>query len=134
MGVVHETTTVETNIPNSRRKKVIELAFAMGPPPDGAAGGAPPGSSLHLITMFALMFLVMYFLIFRPQQKRAKEHRDFLSALEKGDEVITTGGIHGKVTGITENVVTLEIADKVRIKLQRSNIAGKKPKTPEKTG
>jgi len=113
---------------------VIELAFAMGTPPGGGAGGAPPASGLHLITMFALMFLVIYFLILRPQQKRAKEHSNFLSALEKGDEVITTGGIHGKVTGITENVITLEIADKVRIKMQRANIAGKKPKTPEKTG
>jgi len=81
-----------------------------------------------------LMFLVFYFLLIRPQQKRTKEHRDFLGALEKGEEVITTGGIYGRVTGITDSVVTLEIADKVRIKIQKANIAGRKPKVPEKTG
>lgn len=81
-----------------------------------------------------LMFLVFYFLLIRPQQKRTKQHRDFLDALQKGDEVVTSGGIHGRVTGITDNVVTLEIADKVRIKIQRANIAGAKARAPEKTG
>ena len=57
-----------------------------------------------------LMFLVFYILLIRPQQKRTKQHKDFLSSLKKGDEVVTSGGIHGKVTGITENVVTLEVA------------------------
>ena len=81
-----------------------------------------------------LMVLVFYFLLIRPQQKRTKQHRDFLSNLQKGEEVITSGGLYGKVTGITDNVVTLEVADKVRIKIQKGNIAGVKPKTPEKTG
>jgi len=82
-----------------------------------------------------LMFLVFYILLIRPQQKRTKQHREFLDSLQKGDEVITSGGIYGRVTGITENVVTLEVADKVRIKVQRANISGMKPKTAaEKSG
>ena len=81
-----------------------------------------------------LMFLVFYFLLIRPQQKRTRQHRDFLGNLQKGEEVITSGGIHGRVTGLTESVVTLEIANNIRIKVQRGNIAGMKPKVPEKTG
>jgi preprotein translocase subunit YajC len=75
-----------------------------------------------------LMFLVFYLLLIRPQQRKTKQHREFLNSLKKGDEVITSGGIYGRVTGITENVVTLEVADKVRIKVQRSHVAGTKPK------
>jgi preprotein translocase subunit YajC len=107
----------------------------MGVPPGGGAGGAGgPGGMFGALAPLLLMFLVFYFLLIRPQQKRTKQHRDFLDALQKGEEVITSGGIHGRVTGITDNVVTLEIADKVRIKVQRANIAGAKPRVPEKTG
>lgn len=112
---------------------MIELAFAMGTPPGGGAGG-PGGGMAGALLPLVLMFLVFYFLLIRPQQKRTKQHKDFLTNLQKGEEVITSGGIYGKVTGITDNVVTLEIADKVRIKIQKANIAGIKPKTPEKTG
>ncbi len=114
---------------------MIDLAYAAAFPPGGGAGaGAPGGSMATALLPLVLMFLVFYFLLIRPQQKRTKEHRDFLGALEKGEEVITTGGIYGRVTGITDSVVTLEIADKVRIKIQKANIAGRKPKVPEKTG
>jgi len=112
---------------------VIDLAYAMGVPPEGGAGAGGPGGMFQALLPLMLMFLVFYFLLIRPQQKRTKQHRDFLDALQKGDEVITSGGLHGKVTGITDNVVTLEIADKVRIKVQRANIAGTKPKVVEKT-
>jgi len=112
----------------------MDLAYAVGMPPGGGAGAGSAGGMFGALAPLLLMFLVFYFLLIRPQQKRAKQHRDFLTALEKGDEVITSGGLHGKVTGITDNVVTLEIADKVRIKIQKANIAGAKGKTPEKTG
>ena len=113
----------------------MDWAYAMGTAPSGGAGpGGPGGGMVGALLPLLLMFLVFYFLLIRPQQKRTKEHRDFLDALQKGDEVITSGGIYGRVTGITENVVTLEIADKVRVKIQRGNIAGAKPKVPEKTG
>jgi preprotein translocase subunit YajC len=77
----------------------------------------------------ALMFLVFYFLLIRPQQKRSRQQKEFLEGLKRGDEVVTTGGIHGKITGITDSVVTMEIADKVRIKVQRSQVANLKPKS-----
>jgi preprotein translocase subunit YajC len=110
--------------------KEMDWVYAMGTGPGGAgAGGAAPGGGMMgALFPLLLMFLVFYILLIRPQQKRTKEHREFLNSLKKGDEVITSGGIYGKVTGITENVVTLEVADKVRIKVQRGNVSGMKPK------
>jgi preprotein translocase subunit YajC len=114
----------------NQEEEKMDLVYAMGTGPGGAgpAGGAPGGGMMGALLPLLLMFLVFYILLIRPQQKRTKQHRDFLNALKKGDEVITSGGLHGKVTGITENVVTLEVADKVRIKVQRGNISGTKPK------
>jgi len=96
----------------------IDLAYAMGGAPGGAQG---LGSFLPLI----LMFVVFYFLLIWPQQKKAKAHRQVLSTLQKGETVITSSGIYGTITGLTDTVVTLEIAEKVRIKVARSAIAGK---------
>jgi preprotein translocase subunit YajC len=109
----------------------MDWVYAMGTGPGGggAGGGASGGGMMGALLPLLLMFLVFYVLLIRPQQKRSKQHKEFLNSLQKGDEVITSGGIHGKVTGITENVVTLEVADKVRIKVQRGNIATTKPKT-----
>jgi preprotein translocase subunit YajC len=112
---------------------VIDLAYAMGMPPGGGGGAGGAGGMFGALLPLVLMFFVFYFLLIRPQQKRTKEHRQFLDSLQKGDEVVSSGGIYGRVTGITDNVITLEIADKVRIKIQRSNISGDKAKVPEKT-
>jgi len=71
-----------------------------------------------------LIFVIFYFLLIRPQQKRAKEHRTLLSNLKLGDQVLTSGGIYGRVTGLRDDVVTVEISDKVRVKVNRGNIAG----------
>lgn len=71
-----------------------------------------------------LIFFVFYFLLIRPQQKKAKEHQNYLANLKRGDKVITGGGIYGQITGLTDNTVTLEIADNVRIKVSRAAIAG----------
>lgn len=108
----------------------MDLVYAMGTSPGGAGSGAgaPGGGMMGALLPLLLMFLVFYVLLIRPQQKRTKQHKEFLDNLQKGDEVITSGGMLGKVTGITENVVTLEVADKVRIKVQRGNISGMKPK------
>jgi preprotein translocase subunit YajC len=111
---------------------VLGLAFAMGTGAGGGGAAAGPGGLANALILPIAFIAIFYFLLIRPQQKRAKEHRDFLSALEKGDEVITSGGVHGKVTGLTDKVVTLEIAPNVRIKVERANIAGRKPKTQEK--
>ena len=106
-----------------------------------AADAAAPASMAN-IAQFApliLIFIVFYFLLIRPQQKKAKEHQNYLANLKKGDRVITGGGIHGQITGITDTVVTLEIAENVRIKVSRSAIAGsaadaEKQQTPAKSG
>jgi len=98
---------------------MIEIAYAMGG--EGMTGGAKGlGAFIPLI----LMFVIFYFLLIRPQQKKAKEHRAVLEDLKKGDPVVTTGGLHGKITGMTDTIVTLEIADKVRVKVSRSQISG----------
>ncbi|MDY6853386.1 MAG: preprotein translocase subunit YajC [Thermodesulfobacteriota bacterium] len=98
---------------------MIDIAYAMG------SGGTGEGTA-GIVTFIPLilMFVIFYFLLIRPQQKRAKEHREVLANLKRGDTVITTGGIHGKITGLTDTIVTLEIADKVRVKVSRNQISG----------
>ena len=72
-----------------------------------------------------LLFGIFYFLLIRPQQKRQREHKELLSNLKKGDQVITAGGLHGRITGLTDTVATLEITEKVRVKVARSQISTK---------
>lgn len=77
-----------------------------------------------LIVML-LMFVVFYFLLIRPQQKRAKEHASMLGAIKKGDKVVTRGGIIGKVTGVQDDVLIVELQEKVRVQVKKSYIDGK---------
>ncbi len=70
-----------------------------------------------------LLFAVFYFLLIRPQQRRAKTHRSFIDNLKKGDRVVTSGGMYGTITGVTDLAVTLEVAEKVRVKVLKSAIA-----------
>jgi len=95
------------------------VAHAMG----GFGGGGAQGGIGAFLPLI-LMFVVFYFLLIWPQQKKAKAHRQVLSNLQKGDNVVTSSGIYGTITGLTDTVVTLEIAEKVRIKVSRSSIAG----------
>ena len=74
------------------------------------------------------MFVLMYFLLIRPQQKRAKEHKKLLKGLKKGDEVVTNGGVIGKVTSVDESFATIEISDGVIVKVQKQGINQKMPK------
>lgn len=97
------------------------LAYAMSSPPGGAAGGA--SNPLAQFVPLILMFAIFYFLLIRPQQKKAKEHRSLLDALKKGDQVVTAGGMHGKVTALDDQVVTLEIAPGVNVKINKGFIA-----------
>lgn len=71
-----------------------------------------------------LIFVVFYFLLIRPQQKQAKQHQAYLSELKKGNKVITKGGVYGEITGLTDSVLTLEIAENVRIRVTRDAIGG----------
>ena len=85
------------------------------------AGGAAGGGYESLI-LIVLMFGVLYFLMIRPQMKRAKEHKTMIEALQKGDEVVAAGGVLGRVTRINENYVTLEVSSNVEIQIQRAAV------------
>ena len=101
---------------------MIGLAFAMGTPPGGGAGGGMQSGITSLVPLI-IMFAIFYFLLIRPQQKKAKEHKALLEALKKGDLVVTAGGMHGKVTAVEETIVTLEVANGVNIKFNKGHIA-----------
>ena len=95
------------------------VAYAAAP----AAGAGGAGGFASFIPLI-LIFAVFYFMLIRPQQKQAKELQQFLNDLKTGKKVITKGGIHGTITRLTDTIVTLEVADNVRIKVSRSSIAG----------
>jgi preprotein translocase subunit YajC len=100
-----------------------------GDAPGGMAPGACGGSGgnpTSMLIMMAAMFAAFYFLLIRPQQKKAKEHKSMLDGLSKGDEVVTAGGMIGRVSGITDNkILTLEISEKVRVRVMKSQITDK---------
>ena len=98
---------------------------AMAQTPGGAA---PAGSQFGFIGVMVLVFVFMYFMMIRPQQKKQKEHQVMLSKLAAGDEVVTSGGIVGRVTEVSDNFVTIEISDAVRIKVQRYHVTSLVPK------
>jgi preprotein translocase subunit YajC len=100
---------------------MISLAYAMGG--GGGAGGGQSGGFGAFIPLI-LMFAIFYFLLIRPQQKKAKQHRELLSALKKGDRVVSSGGLHGVITGMSDDIVTMEIAPKIRVKVSRASISG----------
>jgi preprotein translocase subunit YajC len=93
------------------------------------AGGAPEASPMwSFVVPMIFMVVIFYFLLIRPQQRKAKEHKALLEHLKKGDRVITNGGIIGTIVNIEDQFVILEIADKVRIEMARPYIAGFAPK------
>ena len=91
----------------------------------GSSGG--PAGFLNLgnpMFLMVAMLAIFYFLLIRPQQKRQKDHKQMLSNLQKGDTIFTAGGLRGKITGLDETVITMEIADRVRVKVNRSAVGG----------
>ena len=88
-----------------------------------SAPASPKPTSLEQFFPFILLGLLFYFLLIRPQQKRHKLHRDFLSKIKRGDEVLTNSGIYGRIEGLTDNFVILEVAENVRIRVVKSQIA-----------
>lgn len=92
-----------------------------------AQAGVSGGGLLGILPM-VLIFVVFYFLLIRPQQKRAKEHKAMVAAVATGDEVVTNGGVLGKVTSIDDNFVSIEIATNVTVKVQRAAISQLMPK------
>jgi preprotein translocase subunit YajC len=96
-----------------------------------AQAAAPAQQGGDPITSFLFLgglFLIMYLLIIRPQSKRMKEHKSMVSALAKGDEIVTNGGILGKITAVGEGFLTVEVADGVSLKIQKDMVASLMPK------
>lgn len=95
----------------------MEILIAMAPQGGGSA------NLISTLIMFGAIFLIFYFMIIRPQQKRAKEREKMLSNMQKGDKVITSGGLHGTIAGIDEKTVLLQVGDNVKMKFERSAVA-----------
>ncbi len=93
-----------------------------------AAGQAPQGGELFQIGFLVLLFVLFYFIAIRPQRKRQKEHTEMVSALSKGDEVVTSSGILGKITSLDENYMVLNVANNVDMKFQRIHVHAVLPK------
>ena len=98
------------------------IAYAAAAPPQGAQGPSGGMQTLAQFLPIILIFGVYYFLLIRPQQKKQKETKEMLESIKKGDKAITTGGMHGVVVALSENTVTLKIADKVSVVFQRNTI------------
>ena len=112
---------------------VLTIAFLLTgcQMPGGEAGGSSPLAFLP----FVLIFVVFYFLILRPQQKQGKERKKMLSELKRGDDIITSGGIYGKITNVSEDdIITLEVAKGLSIRISRSGIAGTQPSAQDPKG
>ncbi len=107
---------------------LISTAYAQ----TGAA--APTGGGMGQILILVVFVVIFYFMLIRPQQKRMKETQAMLSKLASGDEVVTTGGVLGRITEVGDTFITLEIADGVRIRVQKSAVAQLMPKGTLKSG
>ena len=105
----------------------ISSAIAQTAPAAASAGGSMQDSLTSMLPL-VLMFVVLYFVMIRPQMKKQKEHRTMIDALAKGDEVITAGGIAGKVTKVTDSFVSVEVSNGVDIQIQKSAVTTLLPK------
>ena len=103
-----------------------EMAFAAAGNP---SGGGEAGGALQAFLPLIILFVIFYFLLIRPQQKRAKEHREMLGSLQKGEYVITSGGLYGRITAISEeDVLTLDLGNSVEVKVNRNYISSRTEK------
>lgn len=99
-----------------------------------ASGAAPAGGGMEFLLMIGVFFAIMYFMIIRPQSKRAKEHTALISGLHKGDEIVSNGGLLGKVTQLNDNFITLEVSEGVEVQIQRQSVATVMPKGTMRKG
>ena len=97
---------------------IMDVAYAMGP----SQGSAGPGGAIGSLVPLVLIFVIFYFLLIRPQQKRAKEHKNMIENLKKGDKIITTGGVYGVIESIGTNTATVKIAENVKVKFGKAYI------------
>ena len=106
---------------------LCDIAYAMGPAPQGGGGFGALGSLIPLV----IIFVIFYFLLIKPQQKRVKEHKKMIENLKKGDKIVTSGGIYGIVEAVNNNTVTVKVAENVKIKLGKSYVAVLRPSSEE---
>ncbi|MFC2091303.1 preprotein translocase subunit YajC [Elusimicrobiota bacterium] len=100
---------------------MIETAYAMAPPPaSGASGG---GSAISGFIPLILIFLVFYFLLIRPQKKQMQQQQNMVNNLKKGEKIVTSGGVHGKITALKGKLLEVEIANNVRITINRQAVS-----------
>lgn len=104
----------------------VETAYAMAPSAQQGASGVGQFSPFIMILAIIAIF---YFLLIRPQQKKQKDHRQMIDSLEKGDEVVTAGGIHGTVAKVKDDVVFVEVSEQVKLKISKSSVAVRKKKS-----
>jgi len=110
----------------------IDIAHAMAPGQPGAsAGQGGAGGMLGSLIPLVLIFVVFYFLLIRPQQKRAKEHKNMIDNLKKGDKIITSGGIFGIIESVGTNTVTVKVGENVKIKLGKAYVASLRASSDE---
>lgn len=112
----------------SLHENLLSLVVADAHAADPAPAGAAQGGGLMTFLPLIIIFVIFYFLLIRPQSKRAKEHRDMVAKLAKGDEVITNGGMLGRIADLDDNYLTVEIASGVAVKLQRQAVLQVLPK------
>lgn len=96
----------------------MEILLAMAP--SGGEGGG--GGLVSTLIMFGAIFLIFYFMIIRPQQKRAKEREAMISEMKKGDKIVTSGGMHGTIVGMDEKTVLVQVSDNTKIKFEKSAV------------
>jgi preprotein translocase subunit YajC len=109
----------------------IDIAYAMGPNPQGGAGQGGAGGLLGSLLPLILIFVIFYFLLIRPQQKKAKEHKNMIDSLKKGDKIITSGGIYGVIEAVGTNTVTLKVGENVKVKLGKPYVAALRASSDE---
>ncbi len=100
----------------------IPMAYA------DTAAGAPPGGEYIQFLLLGGFLVVFYMMVWRPQSKRAKEHRNLIGGLQKGDEVVTTGGIAGRVTKVADDFIMVEVADNIELRFQKQAVVAALPK------
>ena len=98
---------------------LVEPAYAMG----GGGGGQADANPIAQLLPFVLMFVVLYMLILRPQMKKQKNQQKMIDELEKGGRIVTSGGIHGTITNLKDDVIVVKIADNVRVEMSRSAVS-----------
>lgn len=102
---------------------IIDMAYAMGPSPQGGGGQGGAAGLFGSLVPLVLIFVIFYFLLIRPQQKKAKEHKNMIDNLKKGDKIITSGGLYGVIEAVSSNTVTVKVGENVKIKLGKPYVA-----------